>query len=1198
MTDRELAADDLPAALAEAATRLAAAPEGTAETWTVPPGLHRVDAGLVVDVAGRDVHLRGAADPAPVLELDGDGAVLTVVGTRVQVSGLRVGARTRGAAVGVAVEATAAAAVTGVTVDGLHGWECVGVRVAAPDAALADVAVTDLTATAGPGTGVRVDGAHVQLAHVEVTGLRATGGAATGVDVTAEGTLAATGLLVGTVRGRSVRGVALRATSAAAELSVLDVRADEITAISADATGTTLQSAGDVDVRGLSVRGVRGTPAVGVHAEAAGELDWLAGQVGDVRGDGAAAAGAWVTATASPHRIAVRDVAVEAVWAPGRAADVVGLRVDGTVPEDAAWLVDPSLAAGGELGGPAVVERCAVRRVSGTGVRVDAELRDVEVRGLELWTTVTPLAVAGEEVLLANLTAHRHHRGVGVGPCALTIVDSLVSGISDGPPLLLDPQTERRAVLATALADPAPPFLPLPDPLPYTDAGPPSPAPSSQLDGALAPAAEVDLRLVTGHPLHRQAVRVPGDPDDVPVFLGAHPPDLDSRCDLRDPDPPDVLPAPAPVPPSPVADYRARDARALLALMRDRAAVVMPEWARGGTANAADQTTMLLELLANRLDRISYEQEVAVAEGYLGTARLRRSVEDHARLVDYRADPGLSATTMLRFAVDGPGRAALGLTGADAALTIGADTVVANPDPADASLVFATEEPLVWRPQLEVLTLAAPVAAGATSALLSGDLTALLADRWLVLAPLGGRDLPAHVVRVTIVERATEVGGATATQIVWDPRRPVPADYGPADVEVYGNVVPGHHGVPLRPAPASDALAELLHPWTDQLVVPVDNRAGDVREIRLPFDRLSRRSIGWPVPAAAPASGELDLTVSVDGDEWARTDDLSLAGPGEACYVLRSGAVLRFGNGVNGAALPRRRLTVAVAVRVGLGAVGNVAAGTLTTLLGLGPGSDLDRVLPPGTADRDELLRAHLRVTNPVAAVGGRDPEPLARIRYRAPLAARTLRSAVVPADYERLLAELPEVAAVRARAVDLGERQVVAVTALLASEDTLTDPDAAAGPEVRDAERLRRWALVRARLEEIRLLGFDVALLPPRFVPLDLDVVVDAHPWAVAEVLRGGVVDALAGDGGLFDPDSTGLGTDVHVDAVHRRVLTVDGAAAARVHRLRRLEPGAPDHAVDGTLAVAADEVAVLRRPYGRGPAGLLTVTVCGGVR
>ena len=210
-------------------------------------------------------------------------------------------------------------------------------------------------------------------------------------------------------------------------------------------------------------------------------------------------------------------------------------------------------------------------------------------------------------------------------------------------------------------------------------------------------------------------------------------------------------------------------------------------------------------------------------------------------------------------------------------------------------------------------------------------------------------------------------------------------------------------------------------------------------------------------------------------------------------------------------------------------------------------------------------------------------------MRYRAPLGVRDALSAVVPADYERLVSELPEVAACRAVVRDGPLAPVVTTTLLLRDEDAL----AAAG-EQGEAERLRRWAAARARLEEVRLLGFDVELVPPRFVPLDLDVVVDVDDWAL-NTAEHAVQQALGGPNGLFDPDVSGLGGDVHVDAIHHRVLAVPGVQAVRVRHLRRLQQGAPERSHTGVLAVESDEVAILQHPYGEAfPSGLLTVAVC----
>jgi hypothetical protein len=208
-------------------------------------------------------------------------------------------------------------------------------------------------------------------------------------------------------------------------------------------------------------------------------------------------------------------------------------------------------------------------------------------------------------------------------------------------------------------------------------------------------------------------------------------------------------------------------------------------------------------------------------------------------------------------------------------------------------------------------------------------------------------------------------------------------------------------------------------------------------------------------------------------------------------------------------------------------------------------------------------------------------------MRYRAPLLAARPLSAVTPDDYERVARALPEVAGAHARLVPAAVRPVMRVTVLLRHEDTL-DGD----------ERLRRWAAVRAALERARLLGFDVESVPPTWAPLDLDVVVDAHPHAEAGAVRDAVIATVSGDGGLLDPDTTGLGGDVQLADLYRAVLSAPGVAAARVRRFRRLQPHAPERVQAGSIAIRPDEVAVVRGPARPAADGVLTVTVCGGLR
>ena len=633
---------------------------------------------------------------------------------------------------------------------------------------------------------------------------------------------------------------------------------------------------------------------------------------------------------------------------PGYVESVAGIHVCAPVDEGSDWLesTDP---------GPVEVAQCVLERVSGTALQVVADLRDIELRGLLVWTAARAGHVEGERVLLAQTTVHRVGSGLAFGPCSLTAADSLVTGVANGPGFVLGPETEVVAAPTVLATGGLPPFEPEPAPLPYDDPGPAG-VPAELLAGDVVPDAPHDLRVDAE--LHARAERVPGDDDDAPVWVGALAPDTDARCELRDPAPPPADLVPAAAAPGPVVDYRARDARSLLALMSARAQQTMPGWTPTG---AADQTQMLLELFAERLDRVAYRQEVALSEGALPTALERRSVEDHVRLVDYVPDPGLSATTMLRFRLDGAAADGAGHrrgAGAAGRVVLGADTLVVNPDATDRIVVFGTEEDLAVVPALDSVRLAdetdlepgatTAIEVGDTDALLDGDLLALQPGRWLVVVGVDPEDperldpdVPAHVVRVTRVEVGTDT-----TRVLWDPRRPAPFRYDRATCRVLGNVVPAHHGIPLTPVTAGDAedtiavleQEDLLAPWREKLTVVVDG-AG-LREIPVPVDRVSVHASGWPFPADAARSGEVQIRLAVDGEPWARVEDLVLLEPGQDGFALRTGPgdtpVARFAE----SALPARTITVDLAVRVGLGTIGNVGVGAMTRLLALGPGGD------------------------------------------------------------------------------------------------------------------------------------------------------------------------------------------------------------------------------------------------------------------
>lgn len=99
----------------------------------------------------------------------------------------------------------------------------------------------------------------------------------------------------------------------------------------------------------------------------------------------------------------------------------------------------------------------------------------------------------------------------------------------------------------------------------------------------------------------------------------------------------------------PDADYRARDYASLLESMRARIPEIMPEWR--DFESEADFGNALLQLFAHAGDILSYYQDRALAEAFLATARSRRSLAEHLRLIGYSLATAAPATANLRLLI-------------------------------------------------------------------------------------------------------------------------------------------------------------------------------------------------------------------------------------------------------------------------------------------------------------------------------------------------------------------------------------------------------------------------------------------------------------------------------------------------------------------------------------------------------------------
>ena len=126
-------------------------------------------------------------------------------------------------------------------------------------------------------------------------------------------------------------------------------------------------------------------------------------------------------------------------------------------------------------------------------------------------------------------------------------------------------------------------------------------------------------------------------------FTATCPTGVDCRTD--DDCPPDPLDEPS-------IDYLARDYSSFVRLLTDVASARHGSFTDG---NAADLAETLLELFGYTGDQLAYFQDAAATEAYLDTARQRRSVRRHSRLVDYRVHEGRNAATWVALTVASDG---------------------------------------------------------------------------------------------------------------------------------------------------------------------------------------------------------------------------------------------------------------------------------------------------------------------------------------------------------------------------------------------------------------------------------------------------------------------------------------------------------------------------------------------------------------
>jgi hypothetical protein len=148
--------------------------------------------------------------------------------------------------------------------------------------------------------------------------------------------------------------------------------------------------------------------------------------------------------------------------------------------------------------------------------------------------------------------------------------------------------------------------------------------------------------------------------------------------------------------------------------------------------------------------------------------------------------------------------------------------------------------------------------------------------------------------------------------------------------------------------------------------------------------------------------------------------------------------------------------------------------------------------------------------------------------------------------------------------------------------------------------DALRRQ--IAAHLEAVRLIGEDLEIRPPRFVPLDIRMAIciaeDHWPEDVRFVLEQEFSEGWTPDGrmGFFHPDRWTFGQELHASQLLGRAQAVPGVEHVISVTMKRWD--APTPGTDAIVAVRANEILRVRNDPDHMEEGFIRFDLQGGRR
>ncbi|MBV9171874.1 MAG: baseplate J/gp47 family protein [Chloroflexi bacterium] len=326
-----------------------------------------------------------------------------------------------------------------------------------------------------------------------------------------------------------------------------------------------------------------------------------------------------------------------------------------------------------------------------------------------------------------------------------------------------------------------------------------------------------------------------------------------------------------------------------------------------------------------------------------------------------------------------------------------------------------------------------------------------------------------------------------------------------------------------------------------------------------------RRDLTCDVRDAVPA-----VALRLGDDLWTPVPDLLESGTFDQVFVVEVDEAgtghLRFGDGVEGReAPPLGPVALFATYRVGNGLAGQIGANALAHIV----------VAEPNPT---EPWLQNLRITNPLAAIDGAEPETIDEVRVRGPQTASLQRRAVTEADYRAAALAVSGVAAAAASIRWSGSWSTVSV-GIQGATDDLTQ---------------RLLPRVSVALERLRLVGQDIDVRSPRYVGLDLGLQVTIAPG----YFRNEVLDDVTGvlTSMFVQPGAFTFGTAVYLSMIYAQVAAVSGVLSVLATRFHPVgQPGAGELEA-GLISLGTFDIARLASDPDHPELGVLRLSAIGG--